>query len=236
MTPLRIPLSLALLSGVVLLGSCEERKESAASPAGSVPAADAGEEKKAETVPAAAEKAAAWADRLKDSKLLKDGQQLAQERLDQSKAALAKVDIESLKKHADGLMAAMQAGDFAGAEKSAAAFDAAMQSKVLQRTVAVMKARTEQGNDAAQALIDSYVKLPELGPEERRFFEGLKEKIVNSSVDDRVNFVVIAAAIACQIGLKGHGGDLPFLAMELLFGEKFGILRDKYEWKNPMTE
>ncbi len=236
MIPLRISISLALLSSVVLLGSCEERKDRVASPAGSVPAADAGEEKKTEAPPTATESAAAWADRLKDSKLFKDGQQLAQDTLDQGKAALAKVDIESLKKQADGLTAAMQAGDFAGAEKSAAAFDVAMQSKVLQRTVAVVKAKAEQGNDAAQALLDSYVKLPELGPEERRFFEDLKGKIVNSSVDDRVNFVVIAAAIACQIGLKGNGAELPFLAMELLFGEKFGILRDKYEWKNPMTK
>lgn len=229
----RIPM---LLGAAILLGACEERKESkGAKPGGAdAPAAAAVEEVK--KIGDAVDKAGAWADRLKDSKLFKDGERLAQETLEQSKAALAKMDIEPMKKQADGLIGAMRAGDFAAAEKAAAALDATLQSKVLQRTVAVVKAKTEQGNEAAQALIDGYVKLPELGPEEKRFFEGLKEKIVNSSADDRVNFVVIAAGIACQIGLKGNGGELPFLVMELLFGKEYGVLRDKYEWRNPMEK
>ena len=131
---------------------------------------------------------------------------------------------------------AMRAGDFAAAEKSAVAFDAAMESKVLQRTVAVVKAKAERGNDAAQALLDGCVKLPEIemGPEEKKFFEGLKQRIETSTTEDRVNFAVFAAAVACEIASKGRGGGkLPEVVMETLFGKGFGILKDKYQWDNP---
>lgn len=131
---------------------------------------------------------------------------------------------------------AMRAGDFAAAEKSAVVFDAAIESKVLQRTVAVVKAKAERGNDAAQALLDGYVKLPEIemGPEEKKFFEGLKQRIETSTPEDRVNFAVFAAAVACEIASKGHGGGkLPEVVMETLFGKGFGILKDKYQWDNP---
>jgi hypothetical protein len=190
-----------------------------------------------EAVASKVDQAAAWAERLKDSGVFEDGQRLAGETLEQGKAALAKMDIAPLKKQADELMAAVRANDFAVAEKAAAAFDATLESNVVQRTVAVVKAKTEQGNDAAQALIDGYVKLPELGPEERKFFEGLSDKIVNSSTDDRVNFVVIAAIVACEIASKGQGGGkLPEVVMELLFGKEYGILKENYEWKNPIAK
>ena len=220
-------MSLGLFGAAVLLSACEEQRRQVKKV-----------EEAAAAAAAAAEQVGSWADQVKDGKLLEEGQRLAQEKIDQGKAELlGKMDLVPLKKQADELVSGMRAGDFAAAQKASAALDGALNSQVLQRTVAVLKAKSDQGTDAAQALIDQYVKLPEMGPEERKFFEGLKEKIVTSSVDDRVNFVVIAAAVACEIASKGQGGGkLPEMGMELLFGKEFGILKDQYEWKNPTVK
>jgi hypothetical protein len=144
-------------------------------------------------------------------------------RVDQDAAMLreqfAKLDLPLLKKQFEGILEAVQKGDYNKAQQIALSMDKALGTDTLARSLGILKMRAEKGAEATLAAIKEYLSRPNITPEERKLFEGLMVALETAGSDDSKAFVHSTIVLACKDKLGNEQGQLlAALVISALFG------------------
>jgi hypothetical protein len=145
-------------------------------------------------------------------------------RVDQDAAMLkeqfAKLDLALLKKHLEGILEAVQKGDYAKAQVLALSLDKVIGTDTLGRSFGILKMRAEKGTAATIAAIQEYLSRPNITPEERKLFEGLMAALQTAGGEDSKAFVHSAIVLACKDKLGDEQGQLlAALVTAALYGD-----------------
>lgn len=196
---------LPLLALIIPLTSCDKVKEAAAQKA---------EEALKQVKTQVQEDIKA---KIEDVELLKSGREFSE----QAKAALAEVNLDSLKSEVEQVKAAVASGNYAQAEELSKAVDSFLGTDVVSDTVTLMKIRTEEGKEAANRKL-AELSLASVTPEQRAYFEKMGGYLTNldpQNRDEAVKMLALSVASGCEAKFGEGGGALALLALKAVFPE-----------------